>query len=212
MSVQVQLRRDVTANIAANTGAQGEVWVDTTINGLAIQDGATAGGWRVPVTLSVQNGGSTNNSSSGSGAFVSHTPTFTIPANVMTAARAFRVTAHFQITTGSAPPTIAFRLSLGATAIYTSASSNPAANLTNGQFAVQWIFQATQAPGAAANVQCAAINQANGVGATGVGLTAMPAAVATNASQVLTIATEWATAGTGTTTIGLNQLIVEALN
>jgi hypothetical protein len=52
------------------------------------------------------------------------------------------------------------------------------------------MFQATQAPGAAANVQCPAINQANGVGVTAVGLTTMPVAVATNAAQVLTIATE----------------------
>ena len=212
MSVQVQLRRDIYANVAANHGATGEVFVDTTNQRLVVQDGATLGGFPAPVTLTVQNSGSTNNSNTGSGAFVDMTPTFTIPANFMIAARAFRVTAHFQITDGSGPPTIAFGLSLGTTAIYTSASSNPAANLTNVQFAVQWIFQATQAPGAAANVQCAATNQANGVGATGVGLTAMPAAVATNASQVLTIATEWATAGTGTTTIGLNQLIVEALN
>jgi hypothetical protein len=212
MSVQVQLRRDTYANVAANHGAAGEVFVDTTNQRLVVQDGATNGGFPAPVTLFVGNGGSTNNSNTGSGAFVNHTPTFTIPTNFMIAARAFRVTAHFQITTGSVAPTIAFRLSLGATAIYTSANSSPAASLTNVQFAIQWMFQATQAPGAAANVQCAAINQANGVGVTAVGLTAMPVAVATNAAQGLTIATEWATAGTGTNAIGLNQVIVEALN
>lgn len=212
MSVQVQLRRDAYANVAAAHGAAGEVFVDTTNQRLVVQDGATNGGFPAPVTLFVGNGGSTNNSNTGSGAFVNHTPTFTIPTNFMIAARAFRVTAHFQITTGSVAPTIAFRLSLGATAIYTSANSSPAASMTNVQFAIQWTFQAAQAPGAAANVQCAAINQANGVGVTAVGLTAMPVAVATNAAQVLTIATEWATAGTGTNATGLNQLIVEALN
>lgn len=45
MSVKVQLRRDVAANVAAFTGAQGEVIVDTTNNRLVVQDGATAGGF-----------------------------------------------------------------------------------------------------------------------------------------------------------------------
>lgn len=45
MSVKVQLRRDVAANVAAFTGAQGELIVDTTNNRLVLQDGATAGGF-----------------------------------------------------------------------------------------------------------------------------------------------------------------------
>ncbi len=45
MSKQVQLRRDSTANIAAFTGAVGEVIVDTTENTLVVQDGSTAGGF-----------------------------------------------------------------------------------------------------------------------------------------------------------------------
>ena len=45
MSTQVQLRRDIAANVAAFTGAQGEVVVDTTNNRLVVQDGATAGGF-----------------------------------------------------------------------------------------------------------------------------------------------------------------------
>ena len=45
MSTQVQLRRDTAANVAAFTGAQGEVVVDTTNNRLVVQDGATAGGF-----------------------------------------------------------------------------------------------------------------------------------------------------------------------
>ena len=45
MSTQVQLRRDTAANVAAFTGAQGEVVVDITNNRLVVQDGATAGGF-----------------------------------------------------------------------------------------------------------------------------------------------------------------------
>jgi len=177
-----------------------------------VQDGVTNGGFPAPVALSVQSGGNTNNSSSGSGSFFNHTPTVTIPANFMIAARAFRVTAHFQITSGSAPPTLTFRLSLGSTAIFLGAGLASGVNMTNVQVALQWIFQATAAPSGSSNVQCAAIVQPNGVGTTPVNTAAMPVAVATNASQPLTIATQWTTAGTGTNTIGLNQLIVEALN
>ena len=45
MSVQVKSRRDTAANLAAFTGAQGEIVVDTTNNRIALQDGVTPGGW-----------------------------------------------------------------------------------------------------------------------------------------------------------------------
>ena len=45
MSEQLQLRRGASAQIAAFTGAQGEVVADTTNNRLVLQDGATAGGF-----------------------------------------------------------------------------------------------------------------------------------------------------------------------
>ncbi|MEJ0051399.1 MAG: hypothetical protein WDN02_09380 [Methylovirgula sp.] len=44
MSEQLQLRRGTAAQVAAFTGAQGEVVVDTTNNRLVLQDGETAGG------------------------------------------------------------------------------------------------------------------------------------------------------------------------
>ena len=46
MSVQVQLRRDTLANVLANHGAAGEVFVSTNSKELFIQDGATNGGFR----------------------------------------------------------------------------------------------------------------------------------------------------------------------
>ena len=214
MSVQVQLRRDTDANILLNKGAVGEVFVDTTVFRTVVQDNVTPGGWPAPITLFVGNSGSTNNSNTGSGAFVNHTPTFTIPANFMIAARAFRVTAHMQITTGTAVPLLSHRISLGTTVIGTCGSTGaPGTNQTNVGFVIQWIFQATQAPSAASNVQCAVTTSpTGGANSAQENTTAMPVAVATNAAQALTIATEWATAGTGTNTIALNQFIVEALN
>ena len=47
MSVQVKHRRDIAANVAAFTGAPGEIVADTTNNRLVLQDGSTAGGWPV---------------------------------------------------------------------------------------------------------------------------------------------------------------------
>ena len=43
MSVQVQLRRDTLANVLANHGALGKVFVSTDTHGLFVQDGATIG-------------------------------------------------------------------------------------------------------------------------------------------------------------------------
>ena len=46
MSVQVQLRRDTLANVLANHGALGEVYISTNSKELFIQDGATNGGFK----------------------------------------------------------------------------------------------------------------------------------------------------------------------
>ena len=45
MSEQLQLRRGTAVQVAAFTGAQGEVVVDTTNDRLVVQDGTTAGGF-----------------------------------------------------------------------------------------------------------------------------------------------------------------------
>lgn len=45
MSVQLKRRRDTAANVAAFTGAQGELIVDITNNRLTVHDGVTPGGW-----------------------------------------------------------------------------------------------------------------------------------------------------------------------
>ncbi len=47
-AVQVQTRRDTAVNIAAATGAAGEIWVDTTNWRTVVNDGSTAGGWPAP--------------------------------------------------------------------------------------------------------------------------------------------------------------------
>ncbi len=50
MSVQVQLRRDTLANVLANHGASGEVFISTDTHELFVQDGATNGGFKAAAT------------------------------------------------------------------------------------------------------------------------------------------------------------------
>ncbi|MGQ0446146.1 MAG: hypothetical protein ACT4O2_13730 [Beijerinckiaceae bacterium] len=63
MSVQVQLRRDTLANVLANKGVAGELFVSTDTKELFVQDGTTNGGFRVGIVaardaLNVPHGGS----------------------------------------------------------------------------------------------------------------------------------------------------------
>jgi hypothetical protein len=89
----------------------------------------------------------------------------------------------------------------------------PLSSVTNLQIGLTWLFQSTQAPGASANVQCANMGAINGVNTvSNSDVVPMPAVVATNTAQTIKITTLWGSAGTGTNTIALNQLIVEALN
>lgn len=53
-SVQVQYRRNSAANVAAFTGAAGEMLIDTTNNRVVVQDGATAGGFPAAKLSEVQ--------------------------------------------------------------------------------------------------------------------------------------------------------------
>jgi hypothetical protein len=56
MADQLQLRRGTTAQIAAFTGAQGEVIVDTDKDTLVVQDGVTAGGFPLASAADLDNG------------------------------------------------------------------------------------------------------------------------------------------------------------
>lgn len=49
MSVQVQIRRDTLANVLANHGAAGELFVSTDTHEIFVQDGATNGGFRAGI-------------------------------------------------------------------------------------------------------------------------------------------------------------------
>jgi hypothetical protein len=163
--------------------------------------------------LSVQNSGDTNNSSSGSGAYKNHSLTYTIPANFLSARRTLRITIAVRTTTGSAPPIFSYRLLAGSTVLAEVTPGTPASSATNRTAGYIFLVQAVSAPGLTASVEVTTAGQTQAVnGTANANNTAQPVAVPTNADIVLTFATQWATAGTGTNTATLSQFIVEALN
>lgn len=160
------------------------------------------------------NTGSTNNSASGSGAYVVMTPNYTIPANALTSGRAMRVTVGFKFTTGSAVPVFHWQLRAGSTVI---AQINPSAFLASQPgLSVSTVIniQALAAPGAAVNVETDAVASPGGLNIplTGTNQIAQPVALATNGALTLQAATQWDTAGTGTNTVQIVSLTVEFLN
>lgn len=163
--------------------------------------------------LSVQAGGDANPSSSGSGADHDHSLTYSLPASFLTLNKLLRITFAYNITTGSAPPNLIEKLKFGSTTVAESvATITPTASLTNNQFAVSYLVQATSAPGASGTVQIAPIVTGNAPNSPFRSDIAQPVTLATNGALVIKASTQWSAAGTGTNTITLSQFIVEALN
>lgn len=164
-------------------------------------------------TLSCQNNGSTNGSSSGSGAFVQHTPNFTLPANYLIANRALRVSTQFSFTSGSAPPTLDIQIRMGGVVVATFGPGTPGPSLTNNQFGVMWLIQGTSAPSASSGVFATIMGSNNAFASNTLTSTiANPFLLATNGTLLMETGTKWGSVGTGTTTIQLIQFIVEAIS
>jgi hypothetical protein len=122
------------------------------------------------------------------------------------------VTAHYRLTTGSAPPQISHKLKLGSTIIGQVGPGSLTASQTNAQTSVAWLLQAIAPLSALSGIECALLTVPNGVGATNDSVTAMPVNVATNDALALKVSTLWGSAGTGVNQVKLSQLIIEALN
>lgn len=176
-------------------------------------DGATWVDGIVQRTVSVQNGGDVNDSSSGSGVDHDHTLTYSAPANFVSSGRALRITAAMRLTTGAAPPNLTIKLKLGATTVSACAPIAPFPSLSNQQLALSWIVQAIAPPSAASAVECAVLASSGSVNSSASqNIVAMPASVATNSVLQIKLASMWSAAGTGINQIRESQFIVEALN
>lgn len=192
--------------------AAGSFGFDTT-KGVMVygENGATKA---VTGALSVGFGGSTNDSSSGSGSYVNMTPNNAFPANFLTLGKTIRACAGFSITTGSAAPVLSTSWRIGTTALGVGTDITPSNNLASRGYAVCVVLVAAAAPSASSNIYFAPITilTASTTGTIANFNTAQPAAFATNGALTLQVATKWATAGTGTNTITLEWLTVEASN
>ncbi len=218
--VQFKVNKNVvgdTASLVFQTGYAGRAEIglcgDDNFHLKTSGDGSTWTDGVVQRTISIQNSGDINDSSSGSGLDHDHSLTFSVPANFLASGRALRVTAHYRLATGSAPPQISHKIKLGSAIIGQAGANSPAANQSNTQTSISWLFQAIAAPSASSGIECALLTVPSGVGGMiNNSLTPMPVNVSTNAALALKVSTVWASAGTGVNQIKLSQLIVEALN
>lgn len=206
-----------TASLLYQTGYSGRAELglcgDDNFHLKTSNDGSTWVDGMVQRTLSVQNNGDVNDSSSGAGSDHDHSLTFSIPPNFLVAGRAIRVSAHYRVTVGSAPPLLTHKMKLGPAIIGETGGYTPSAGETNVQAAVSWLIQAVANPSATSGIECALSSIPSGVGSLiNTSVTPMPVLVPTNGALVLKISTLWGSAGTGVNQIKLSQLIIEALN
>lgn len=196
-----------------------DTWVDTDDHTLYVCTAvdpvtfSTVGGSSGPITASVGTGGSTNDSSSGSGAFVMHTPNYVIPANTLTTNTMLRITAAWTLTTGSVAPGLQLGVYAGNTKLNApQTASGLTSNWSGRSFSTSWIISGLATPSASSNVHCAPIAPLNAWATNGqLNATAQPVALATNADITLQVASQWANAGTGTNALTLSGFIVEVV-
>ncbi len=163
--------------------------------------------------ISAQSGGDTNNSSSGSGSDYAHSLSYIFPANFFQLAKVVRVTVIWRASGGAAAPTLVTKLKLGSTSMVTGTATAIANNLADKNWTVQYLLVAEAAPSAGSNVMASVIgSQASGAAPSQHNNISSPTSLATDGALTLTIASLWATAGTGTNTITQEALIIEALN
>jgi hypothetical protein len=200
---------NLASGVAPSAPAAGDLWSDgETVKGrFGGLTRALAG------AITSQHTGDTNNSSSGSGSDYTHNKTETIPASYLTEGKAMRVTAMFKLTTGAAAPSLIQKLKLGSTVVADHAATTPQNNIAGHTYDLTWTVMATSAPGASGTVNATLSSSANaGVADTIRNTVSQPVTLATNGDLVLSVATRWGAAGTGTNTIQLIGLVAVAIN
>ena len=157
---------------------------------------------RVPGTKCTGANGSTNNSASGSGAFVDHDIVCLVEANHLHANSVFQFCSVFEVVSGSSPPTLSFDFLVGATALYGNATAytTPASRTQSGALCV--ITAVQSAPGASVNLWTGNVTPLSHfqdfVASNGVN---QPQTAATNAGLTFKWRSKWSAVGTGTTTV-----------
>lgn len=136
------------------------------------------------------------------------TSVYTIPANSLFAKKSYRVTFLLETVTGVSSVTTIFYVKLGSTKVLTLSATNMGDSSTRSSTVDLTIF-GREAPGAAANVSCAATGIKIGDGLNNT--TNQPVALATNGSLAITPGVTFS--GTGSTeSVELQAWSVEELN
>jgi hypothetical protein len=157
--------------------------------------------------------GSTNDSSSGSGAFTNHTPTISIPASYITTGRGLRILLWLRFTTGSAAPSLDLRIRLGGTTVAQIGTNAPANNLATKTYGMEFVLMGLAAAGASANTETMLVGSSNGFANQILfNSVSQPVALATNGALTLDFGSQWNSAGTGTNTLTLMGITVEGIN
>jgi hypothetical protein len=160
-----------------------------------------------------QVGGTTNTSSSGSGADFVHSLACTIDANTIKAGTILRACAHVTVATGSAAPRLTLKLRAGATPLYAPASDFLPQNSLTRNISFCWITMGGAAPSAASatytsiegSVTVLYFNEESNS-------LSQPISLATNGPLAWTFVSRWTSAGTGLNSVLLNSFTVSITN
>jgi hypothetical protein len=139
---------------------------------------------------------------------------YTIPANLLVAGKVLRVTVGLLFTLSGSPPTIIFKLKIGAVVLYagTATTTGPTA-VTNVGGGACWLIQGTAAAGGSVAVETEVIGVPQFLVpyTSSYNTVAQGVNVATNASGLLALAVRFG-ASTAGNSVTLRQFIVEELN
>jgi hypothetical protein len=132
---------------------------------------------------------------------------WTIPANLLTAGKILRITYTLLYTSSGGAPSVTITTRLGATTVASGSFGAAGSAISNTQTAYSVLLVGTDAPGAAVLVDAAILNGATWSNRS----TIAPAAIATNASQAISIAIAFSAATAGNM-VQVRSMVVEELN
>ena len=158
--------------------------------------------------------GDTVNDKSGAGNAQAFSQTYSFPAALLGTNRILRVTGFFSLTSTltSGFPTLQLVLQFGGTDIAATAAVQPDIAFNGMQGSATWQIQGTAAPSSSASVQTGAVINIQGFAPADANPVAQPVTANTSAAGTLDIVAVWSAVHSGTTSITLQQLLVEALN
>lgn len=162
----------------------------------------------------IQFAGSANNSGSGAGTEITHTPSYQFEANYLTLGKKVSMCAQFALSTGATAPAITIRFRLGGTNLGPNSSVTPTNNLTNRGWVQCYDWVVAEAPSASSDIYAGLRSVPTAMNSVAIanGSTAQPQAFNTTTALTADITSEWASAGTGTNVLTLQWLSMEVTN